>query len=170
MSKNRSLDHEPDGTFVDQFICNAGVDITENESKELEQLVEADESNLKARLQLLGYYFKYMENERIAPKRQKHILWMIRNRPRDIVSGSPRLTWVKEMPKYQRDAIVEWERQIEQNPDDPSVLGNAAFHFRSCRADKAKALYEYCLTLEPDNPRWIKALTNTEAEILENEK
>jgi len=154
MTKDDFLSREPDGTDLDCIIATASINLSERQVSELESLLVVDEHNLSARLKLLGYYFKFLGHRVNACKRQKHVIWMIDHRPADFICGTPRLAWDGRLPDLQQEALEHWLRQVDLNPADPAILGNAAYHVGFCDLSLAESLYQRAAVLQPDNEHW----------------
>src|SRR4030095_13529203 len=67
----------------------AGRRLTPKEVNALESDVKTNPEDLSARTKLLGYYFGRLQSAQDNEARQKHILWVIKNRPESEIAGLP---------------------------------------------------------------------------------
>lgn len=127
--------------------------IPESEAKRLEQHLQTHPDDVEARAQLIGYYGRRrFDSPEAREACQRHILWFIRNRPKDPFTGSGMCTM---LPDIDGEAYYEarrlWLQQVDKHPKDTRVLINAS-NFLALR-DRSKAidLAKRALSLEPDN-------------------
>jgi hypothetical protein len=152
------IDREPDGSPLDEAFCTIGNSISADEAMALTKALEADEHDLKARLKLLGYYFKFQARPPQSQERQAHILWMIDNRPSDFVCGSPRMTVDgRNRPLYE-EAKKHWFDQMEANPDNAAIAANAGSFFILVEPKLARDCLKRAVDMEPQNEHFEKRL------------
>jgi hypothetical protein len=114
------------------------------------------------RILLLGHYSQRQfvaDAARMA--RQAHILWIIEHAPETSIAGSnfADLDYHMDGAAYEQ-ARQLWMSQIETNPQNIAILGNAASFLTLCDKTKCGELLRRAKTLEPDNPRWTERLAH----------
>jgi hypothetical protein len=138
----------------------AGLDLSDQEARELESRVAAAPDDVDARSRLLGYYssrrFRFGE---AREARQGHILWLIRNRPETPVLGTPfaNLDAILEPSAY-AEGRKAWQEQMERQPKNATILGNAADYLLLHDAATAENLYKRAEAVDPQNPEWPRQL------------
>ncbi len=126
----------------------------------LEKGVAEDATDADARVRLLGYYFSNQRKSsdyRVA--RQRHVLWFIKNDPESKVLGSP---YGSLSPHSDREvyysAKKHLESKIEEDPDNLTILDNAAKFFTLPDRKRAIELLERAELLDENNPHWASSL------------
>jgi hypothetical protein len=79
--------------------------------------------------------------------------------PRSSVAGTP-FTGLHRLPRdrgYEKGRAA-WLRQVEANPDDAVILGNAASFFINNDNTKAGELLRRARDLDPGNPEWSQRI------------
>ena len=115
--------------------------------------------DLKSRVDLLWYYrgkFGDMQAEREA---NKHILWLIANQPRATVLATP-IAEISPLPSGAAfdNARALWMGQVEANPEDSRILGNAGVFLLREDPTRAMPLLDSANKIDPNNTTWLKAL------------
>jgi tetratricopeptide (TPR) repeat protein len=112
--------------------------------------------DLAVRIALLGCH----SNRQFAPNadheaRTRHVLAVIERWPRSSIAGTPfaGFVGVTQGSDYEKGRAA-WFRQIEANPKDPRVMGNAARFFIVNDNTKAGELFRRARDLDPGNPEW----------------
>lgn len=154
-----------DGGFYDSTYCVDGIGLSEEEASALNDKLDIHPEDLKSRLILLGYYFKFQNNRVKGAERQKHIVWMLKNRPRDYVCSTERVIWAGNIRKYYSETKALWLELIKANPKDAVILGNAGCFFIIAAPCLARQYLKRSLKLDPTNDNFQRALQTVE-EIL----
>lgn len=139
----------------DVNLARQGGRLSAEEAQTLEKQLEANPDDLVSRAQLLGYYW----SKRDLEARQKHVLWIIENRPEAAIADSPYalLDPYIDVQVYPT-AKAAWLRQTEKFQEDARVLGNAATFFLIHDREQARSFLEKAQSIEPDNPHWAERL------------
>src|SRR5271170_6038576 len=114
-----------------QELSMLGFGMPDSEAAALEDHLNKDPSDVDSRITLLGYYFtRADELPALKPKKFAHITWMVENQPAHKGSG------LVEMGLHRPDELAvyanlkkKWLKQIEDSPQNASILGNAAQFF-----------------------------------------
>ncbi len=126
----------------------------------MESHLESNPNDLATRVKILSYYKLYMyEPEHNQAKHLLHVLWLIDNYPdhgfnlRSLLVnigflGSPLLDQVRE----------HWFRQLESQPENPAVLGNAGSFLIWSEFERGQELIEQAQRLDPENHWWAQLL------------
>jgi tetratricopeptide (TPR) repeat protein len=138
-----------------------GRKLTDEDAAALEDAVKRDPNDVAARIKLLAYSMTRQDRPEIRKARQAHVLWLIENQPKNPVfrSSYAGLNHVTDGDAYY-EAKKLWNKQVEANPNDAVILGNAAGFLLLGRKDEARALLERCVQLEPDNRHWHDRLAH----------
>ena len=136
-----------------------GYRLSAKEAKKLETQLSAHPDNLAIRTELIGYYQRAAFSSpeaRIA--HQKHILWIINNRPDSEVAGN----FAELDPDLDGDAFTQgkntWLKWTRQYPKDTAILSNAAHFLLLYDKDETERLLQQAQALEPKNPEWPNRL------------
>ena len=125
-----------------------GEDLKPADVAYLEEKVSGDPQDLATRTRLLGYYFPrgHLRDPAILEKRNKHILWLIRNSPEASILASPegQLEHYEDPEGYAGPARA-WHDQIARNPSNPTILYHAAEAFTLSNRELAIELLEKAL-------------------------
>lgn len=138
----------------------AGRNLSEEDVRTLESGLEANPGDVEARTRLLGYYFLRAHGSTEArAARQRHILWLIANRPEAEVLG---------LPYAQLDAILDgdafqegkkaWLSQVDREPANAAILGKAAAYLLFEDPAAAESLYKRAEAADPRNFFWSNQL------------
>lgn len=137
-----------------------GARLNSEDVEKLESHIEANPKDLSARVKILSYYKLYMyEPEHNQANHLRHVLWLIDNYPdhgfnlRSLLVnigflGSPMLDQVRE----------RWFRQIESQPENPAVLGNAGSFLIWSEFERGQELIEQAQRRDPENHWWAQLL------------
>jgi len=134
--------------------------ISDEEVQGFEAKLLADPKNLLMRSRLLRYYFgQQRHSPDIGEIRNKHIVWIIQNRPEAKVAGDSDThlhpiidgEWYFEAKKL-------WLQQVEIHNKDAAILGNAAAFLLIYDKEISEDLLKKAQALEPKNPKWPKRL------------
>lgn len=156
---NRSFASEKcDNTAYD--LIQKGRYLSEEAAKQLEQKLSKNPDDLSQRTKLLGYYeLKSFESDKARKKRQRHILWIIKNNPDDQIAGLPSCHLDPFIDgKVYNKARKLWLKQTETFKKNTSVLGNAANFFIIYDEDLAETFLKNAQNIEPNNPEWSERL------------
>jgi tetratricopeptide (TPR) repeat protein len=137
----------------------SGHDLTPDQVREMEAALEKKPDDLSARTKLLGYYFtRRASDPASAAAQQKHVVWIIKNRPDAAIAGTPFCSVIRTDKEKVAEATDLWLKQIKAHPGDIPVLANAANFFLHGDPDKAEELYRQLEATEPKNPKWHDSL------------
>jgi len=137
-------------------LAMTGRNLSQEAVRKLESGLESVPDDVEARTKLLGYYFLRAHGSREAKEaRQRHILWLIGNRPE-----AP----ILETPFAQLDATLDgsafaegkqaWLSQVAREPNNAAILGKAAAYLLFQDPAAAESLYKRAEAAEPQNPVW----------------
>lgn len=137
-------------------LAMAGRNLSQEAVRSLESGLESAPDDVEARTRLLGYYFLRAHGSSEAKEaRQRHILWLIGNRPE-----AP----ILDTPFAQLDAILDgsafaegkqaWLSQVAREPENAAILGKAAAYLLFDDPAAAESLYQRAEAAEPRNPVW----------------
>ena len=139
-----------------------GNDLTAEEVNTLEGQLVHEPNDLVSRAKLLGFYsFARINSEQAKNSYQRHALWIIENKPEtEIASGG----FTSFNPIIDGEAFFQarklWLQQVDKNPDNAAIIGNAATFFLIHDSNKAEQLFKKAQSLEPKNPKWSQALAH----------
>jgi tetratricopeptide (TPR) repeat protein len=139
-----------------QTDARAGMRMSADEAKGLEDEVAKTPDDLSARVKLLGFYFMKQQTSAEAKGAFRgQVLWVIKNHPESEIGGTPycALDPITDPDGY-RDAKQVWMKQIESHAKDAVVLGNAAGFFFRHDKELAEKLLKQAKELDPKNPAW----------------
>ncbi len=147
-----------------RILLDEGSALSGAEASALEDVVNRKPDDLESRLKLLSYYIA--RDERLAMERRQdspaarkarlaHVIWCVQHQPRHPISGmvNTLLSRAADDDAYYEVSKL-WTKQVEANPKDTSVLGNAAAFLAVDRPDEAAHLLQRCLQLEPRSAGW----------------
>jgi tetratricopeptide (TPR) repeat protein len=138
-----------------------GGKLTDDEAGSLEASTLDQPDDLALRIALLGYYSQRQSTSDAHRKsRLPHVLAVIERWPRSHIAGTP-FAHLIDRHRDGRDfeiAKAAWLRQIEANPNDPRVMGNAANFFLHEDPTKAGELLRRARDLDPGNPEWSQRI------------
>ena len=157
-SSHSYADEKCDNTAYD--LIYKGRYLSEEQAKKLERKLSQNPDDLSQRTKLLGYYeLKSFESDKAREKRQRHILWIIKNNPDDQIAGLPscHLDPYIDGNVYNK-ARELWLQQIKIFKKNTSVLGNAANFFILHDKDLAELFLKKAQNIEPKNPEWSERL------------
>lgn len=142
------------------MLAMKGGKLSSEEAKKIENKLEANPDDLSSRTKLLGYYFlKKYESDSARQACQRHIIWIIQNRPEAGIAGLPyaSLNPVLDGELYY-EAKKLWLKQVEIHKENTAILGNAAHFLLIHDRNIAEGLLKKAQALDPDNPEWSKRL------------
>ncbi|HEX5719180.1 MAG TPA: RNA polymerase subunit sigma-24 [Thermoanaerobaculia bacterium] len=143
----------------------AGRKLSEEAVRNLESRLEAAPDDLEARAELLGYYSRRAYGSKEAKEaRQRHILWLIDNRPDAPILGSP---YTQLDATLDGSAFTEgkqaWLKQVAREPESAEILGKAAAYLLFEDRALAESLYKRAEAADPRNPIWPDRLGHLHA-------
>lgn len=127
----------------------------------LEASLKVDPGDLSAREKLLMHYgierFSSPDGKKLFAK---HALWVIENRPASQIAVyqcdlNPNI----DGNVYQKGKKL-WLEQVKKNPDNASIIGNAARALALYENKTSEELFLRCKKLEPANPKWPEELAH----------
>lgn len=151
VSRLEELHPYPDGTGLDDIYVTMGKDISDAAVLELTEKLRLDENDLKSRLKLLGYFWRFQNRPKQAEEFKTHALWMIHNRPEDKICGSAILIFSKKHIHLFSDIKKAWKEAIKSNPENARILGNAGCSLSLLSPKEATQYLEKSVRLDGSN-------------------
>lgn len=142
------------------ILTTKGGKLSADAASKLEARLKESPDDLPARTQLLGYYFlKTFQSEIARKARQKHILWIIQNKPDSEIAGLPE---AELYPVFDEEVYSKakglWLKQVQVNDTNTAVLENAANFFLIHNKKLAEDFLKKAQSVEPENPKWSERL------------
>lgn len=152
--------HRPQDTAAATHAASDGRNLAADQAAALEKQVAANPDDLSARTKLLGHYFlKAFESPAAREARQRHVLWIIRNRPEAAIAGLPFATLDPLLDGEAYHSARElWLQQVERNRRNVAVLANAANFFLVHDRNRAEEFLKAAQEIEPRNSVWSERL------------
>ena len=127
----------------------------------LEEKLKTNPEDDATRMQLIANYGRdQFRSTEARSARQRHVLWMIEHRP-NAELASPDLVLHARLDGSAYDEGKRlWEKHLEANPQDVTILTRAAQYFLLDERGRAEALLLQAEKLEPTNPRWPERLAH----------
>lgn len=144
------------GQGGDTASAMAGRNLSEEAVRNLEGRLESAPDDVEGRSQLLGYYFLRAHGSEAAKEaRQRHILWLIANRPDAPILGTPfaQLDHILDGSAFEQGKQA-WLGQVDREPQNAAILGKAAAYLLFEDPAAAESLYKRAEAAEPRNPVW----------------
>ncbi len=138
------------------MLAVAGMDLTADAARRLERQVVAKPDAVTARIKLLGYYMSHgLMSAEARTARQKHVLWLICNRPENSIhnSGFVNLNTVLDGSAYDAGKKA-WLDLVNRRPNAPTILGHAAAYLLLNDGSIAEKLYLRAEAAGPHNHEW----------------
>lgn len=129
--------------------------LTPLQAEQKEAALRVNPADMAARAALLEFYFRGPGAPSVAiPARRTHILWLIQNAPADPLAGGPSATidaagHKLADPEGFRLASDAWREQVARQPQNTSVLVNAAYFFKLSDMPLTLQLLERAVALRP---------------------
>jgi tetratricopeptide (TPR) repeat protein len=140
-----------------------GASLSDADAAQLEAALNTDPSDMEARTRLLGYYFGRRSDER-REARQRHVLWVIENRPESEIAGTPWASLDAHLDSaVYPQAHAAWLAIVDRRPEDPRILRNAAEFMTLNDAPTSRRLLERGEALDPSDPAWARDLGHLES-------
>jgi RNA polymerase sigma factor (sigma-70 family) len=137
-----------------------GQGLSAEQAQLLESKLAQDPKDLSARCQLLGYYWRQQMASRPAREaRQNHILWFIQHHPELSLSTYGNLDRQLDGQAFAEGKTL-WLQQANENPQNTSILGNAAAFCLLWDRPSAEELLKQAQAVEPANPTWPEQLAH----------
>jgi RNA polymerase sigma factor (sigma-70 family) len=128
------------------------------QAQELEIHLAQEPNDLAARCQLLGFYFLAQRRSQPAhDARLGHIQWLIQQHPELDLGAYGSLDPMLDGDAYAQ-AKATWLQQVQANPQNVAILGNAAQFFTLQDRATAEDLLKQAQALEPTNPAWFSQM------------
>ena len=138
-----------------------GRELTHEEAKLLEENLKNNPNDVSSRTQLLGYYMHLqpLHDPSGLEAKRKHVLWFVQNSPEADVLGDPTgmILGIFDPTGYSK-VKEAWMTQLERNPKNVTMLGNAANFLSMTEYESAIKLLQRAQSLEPSNPKWAMEL------------
>lgn len=143
-------------------------DISAEGAKALEEGLKNFPDNFAARKTLIEYYFVAKlgtDDPKLEERRQEHVFWLIEHRPESMIAGSPEAGILPfdssgNTEGYQHGKEL-WLDQVNQHPDKPQILKNAARFVLLWDRKLARELLEKALLIDPNDPDASSALAQS---------
>ena len=137
----------------------SGSDLTTEEAERLEAQLVEDPEDLVARAQLLGYYQWQFRDNAARARRHQHVLWLIENAPEANVhtgaaAGIDAILYADAF----RQGGDAWSAHLEGDPNNLSILRNAAAFYTLGDPPTAIQLLQRGQSLDDSNPLWAERL------------
>lgn len=138
-----------------------GGNLTADQAAALERELQKNPDDLDIRCKVLAYYI--FNTRRRSPEgraaRAKHILWIIEHHPEARIARFPDASSdaFRDRTNYGK-AKELWLKQVEKNPTNPAILGNAGVFFLMRDRARAEELLSKAQDLEPENSEWAQHL------------
>ncbi|MFA7231930.1 MAG: M56 family metallopeptidase, partial [Victivallaceae bacterium] len=131
-------------------LANKSSNISAAEAAELEQKIAKNPDDIKSGTMLLGYYFlKSNSDKDIRQKREKYILWLMKNHPEEDILDNP-YGQIRDGDNYPA-AKKLWLEQLEKHPDNLKIVGNFARFINGEDTDLAIKYYKKAKSHDPDH-------------------
>jgi tetratricopeptide (TPR) repeat protein len=111
---------------------------------------------MDSRLMLLGYY-KHQSTKEDAKHWTIYMLWMIENHPNDWITGHVNIHQ-KCSGKQFEVLRTAWLHQIDKEPNQGSMIGNAATFLSERDYDTSENLFKSAEKLQPKQSDWSRDL------------
>ncbi|VGO20639.1 RNA polymerase subunit sigma-24 [Pontiella sulfatireligans] len=149
------------GGRMDSYeIIKVGQKLTASEVEQLERALVERPDDLVGRKKLLGYYWmRQHQHPNEKPARQRQVLWIIEHAPEDDIHAMP----YGQMNEFLDGAAyaagrAAWLKQIEAQPENALILGNASAYFLQADHALAEKFLKKAAVIDPKNPEWPKKL------------
>lgn len=140
----------------------AGRNLSDEDVRNLESGLESNPDDVEARTRLLGYYLhRSFRSTEAREARQRHVLWLIANRPDAPVLGLPyaQLDFILDGAAFQ-EGKKAWLSQVDREPANAAILGKAAAYLLHEDPAAAESLYKRAEAAEPQNFFWSNQLAH----------
>ena len=138
------------------------------EAELLEEKLKNNPHDVSSRTQLLGYYMQLppVNDPSVLEAKRKHILWLVQNSPEAEVLGALEVTIIGIFDPIGYSKVKEaWRTQLERNPKNVTILGNAAKMLGNPanamalnERESAIKLLQRAQSLDPSNAKWATEL------------
>jgi len=137
-------------------LIRAGQKLEAKEATELEEHLTQNATDLESRTKLLGYYFnRSFDSPEAKAAKERHILWIIENRPdADVAGNAVSLVLPYSGGEAFKKAQALWIAKVDGNPNDLKIVGNAAKFFWEVPGTRGESLLQRAADLDPENPAW----------------
>lgn len=129
------------------------------DSAELEARVLADESDVDARVRLVGFYFLRVSSEDHR-RRAEHLSWLAEHRP-DIGLGGYGYIVEEQAPEGHEATRRAWLAAAARPDADVQILQNAADFLGFNRPEEAESLFRRAAALQPEIGEWRTRIART---------
>lgn len=144
-------------------LSSIGYKLSAQQADELESQVrrKTPSNELALRCVLAAYHFMHQESESPSGFNalREHVLWLIQNAPELSICGSSECCIFSKIDRdgYQA-AKTLWLSHVEADGDNLEILANASNFFAQNDFELAEELLVRARSLQPDEPRWHKAI------------
>ena len=157
----------PEGSSSEKGVYDdleTGRGLTSEQVASLEEKLVSDPSDVTSRTQLLGYYWDrpLLGDDSAKVAKRQHVLWLIRNSEESEVLEHPQAEIDHILdPEGYSEAKKAWMDQLEGEPENVTLLGNAAHFFLFGDHRTSIELLRRAQSLDPSNPKWPEKLGRT---------
>ena len=138
-----------------------GLQLTPETATLLEKNLASSPHDVSTRTQLLAHYMQRqpIDDPSILTAKREHVLWLVQNSPESEVLGMPVGTISKFFdPMGYSEGKEAWMTQLEKNPKNVTMLGNAANYLAMDDRESAIELLQRAQSLDPSNAKWSMEL------------
>jgi len=156
MTLNANSDNDAPQNIDFYAVAMAGSELDADKAVKLEATVTKTPDDLTARTSLLGYYFMSRhKSSKTKAAQQKHVIWIIENRPEAEIAGTPycEIDAITNAKGY-REAKKLWLKQARANPKSALIRGHASNFLALRDRALAEGLLKEAQQLEPSEPKW----------------
>ena len=157
----------PEGSSEEKWVyfdLKAGRELSSEQIVSLEEKLAFDPNDVTSRTMLLGYYdgIRSIHDDSAKTAIRRHVLWLIRNSPESEVLVHPEasIDHIRDPEGYSQ-AKKAWMDQVENQPENVMVLGNAEQFFLHGDRRTSIEFLKQAQSLDPSNPKWPKELGRT---------
>lgn len=137
-----------------------GQHLTDARAQELEVALVRTPEDLSARCQLLGYYSpRQFWSQANRQARQGHVQWFIQHQPELNLGNYANLNAHMDGAAYAQ-AKELWLQQVNENPQNLAILGNAAQFCLLNDRPIAEEFLKRAQILQPSNPSWFSQMAH----------
>ncbi len=141
-------------------LIKSGRALDDASAAELERQLETKPDDVESRTKLMVYYLTHQYDDEVKhQRREKHIVWMIKNAPDSMVLSMPygTLDGVFDA-EYYALAKQEWERHIDAEPNNLVYLENAANFYIISDPSQCEMYLLRAAAIDDKDAKWAEKL------------
>ncbi|HLN32364.1 MAG TPA: hypothetical protein VK395_31840 [Gemmataceae bacterium] len=151
--------HEQVRVLALHALRHHGSSMGKEEAERFELQSQQNPGDAALRVLLLGYYFLAHESAADKSARYQHVLWIVEHAPETAVIAGAEIDLHPSIDGEVYDRARQlWLVQVEVNPTNATILGNAAQFFWGHDGTLSEELYRKAQAVEPQNPQWCTEL------------